>query len=128
MNWCPECNILQEGNVCPQCGGSLRPLPEVEWGRRDAVGSLLDRWPKAADGKPERPVFLCHRSSVDMADKLTAGKLQAYGIPVLTRLPGDGQFGELVLGMAGLGADLFVPESQAEDARELIKEETEDGQ
>lgn len=128
MNWCPECNRTQEGTVCESCGGELRPLPEAEWGRREAAGSLLERWPKGADGQPERPVFLCHRSCVDMDDKLTVGKLRAYGIPVLTQLPGDGQFGELVLGMAGLGVDLFVPESLGEDARELIKEETEDGQ
>ena len=76
--------------------------------------------------------ILLHRgyelTGSDRSESDTLERIRAYGIPVLTQLPGDGQFGELVLGMAGLGVDLFVPESLGEDARELIKEETEDGQ
>lgn len=128
MNWCPECNVTSEGTVCPQCGGAMAPLPRAEWSRGPAAGTLLEAWPRDDRGEQEEPAFLCHCTCADMEDQLVIGKLRAYGIPVLTQMPGDGAFGALVLGMSGLGVNLFVPASLEEDARELIKEETEDGE
>ena len=46
--------------------------------------------------------------------------LDSYGIPSIRRLPGDGAFGELILGMSGNGIDIFVPETQLADAQELV--------
>ena len=126
MNWCPVCNTTAEETVCPQCGGTMGPLPRVQWGRGQAIGALLEAWPRDDRGEREEPVFLCHCTCTDMEDQLAIGKLQAYGIPVLAQMPGDGAFGALVLGISGFGVNLFVPASQAEDARELMKEETED--
>lgn len=94
----------------------------IQWGRT-GIGELLDRWPKNEDGKPEEPVFLCNLGNNDMSDTLRVNMLEAYGIPCVTRYPGDGGFGKLVLGMSGQGTDIYVPKSMLEDALLLCKEE-----
>ena len=60
-----------------------------QWGRAE-FGSLLEKWPKGADGEPEEPVRLCTCMSVDMSDELKINMLEAYGIPCLKAYPGDG--------------------------------------
>ena len=55
-----------------------------------------------------------------MQDELLVNMLEAYGIPAIKNYPGDGEFGKVILGMSGLGTDLFVPESMYEDAVNLI--------
>ena len=92
------------------------------WGR-ESYGGLLERWPKGADGEPEKPVRLCTCESVDMSDELKINMLEAYGIPCLRAYPGDGCFGKLILGMSGQGVDILVPESMYEDADALCNEE-----
>ena len=94
----------------------------IQWGRTD-IGGLLDKWPKDENGRPEEPVFLCNCGNNDMGDTLRINMLEAYGIPCVTRYPGDGCFGKLVLGMSGQGTDIFVPRSMLEDALQLCKEE-----
>lgn len=128
MNWCPKCNAAAEGQTCPDCGGETVPMPQTSWGRSEKIGDLWERWPKDENGEPEPPVFLCHCSCNDMGDKLFLGKMEAYGIPVLTRLPGGGDLGKVILGMAGFGVDMYVPASVVEDARILMKEEPESGE
>ena len=95
---------------------------KLEWGRR-LTGELLKKWPKDENGRPEEPVFLCNCGNNDMGDTLRINMLEAYGIPCVTRYPGDGGFGKLVLGMSGQGTDIFVPRSMLEDALQLCKEE-----
>ena len=91
---------------------------------------LDDRWPKEDEGNNQKAVFLCHISANDLNDELLANMLEAYGIPTVRKYPGDGAFGKAILGMSGLGTDLYVPESMYEDAFNLInnKEETIDEQ
>ena len=96
--------------------------PKIEWGRED-LGGLLKRWPKDEDGQPVKARFFCHRSCVDMSDRLLVNMLEAYGIPCLCVDPGDGGFGRVVLGMSGQGVDIYVPESLYDDAIALSKEE-----
>ena len=93
-----------------------------QWGRAE-FGSLLEKWPKGADGEPEEPVRLCTCMSVDMSDELKINMLEAYGIPCLEAYPGDGGFGKLILGMSGQGVDILVPKSMYEDAVALCNEE-----
>ena len=81
---------------------------------------LTDIWPKGDNGEREKAVFLCHLSANDMQDELLVNMLEAYGIPAIKNYPGDGEFGKVILGMSGLGTDLFVPESMYEDAVNLI--------
>ena len=88
---------------------------EPSWGKR-LPDELLKRWPKNEAGEPEKPVFLCNCPSQDLGDELFTNMLEAYGIPCLKVYPGDGSFGRVVLGMSGLGMDVYVPESLYEDA------------
>ena len=81
---------------------------------------LTDIWPKGDNGENEKAVFLCHLSASDMQDELLVSMLDAYGIPVIKNYPGDGEFGRVILGMSGLGTDLYVPESMLEDALNLM--------
>lgn len=81
---------------------------------------MTDNWPKDNNGKDEKAVFLCHLGSNDLQDELLVNMLEAFGIPVLKKYPGDGGFGKVILGMSGFGTDLYVPESMLEDANNLI--------
>ena len=58
-----------------------------------------------------------------MSDELKINMLEAYGIPCLRVYPGDGSFGRVVLGMSGLGTDIYVPASKAEEANALCNAE-----
>jgi len=125
--WCPDCNReFDSGERCPVCGGALRDKPALSWGRSRAMGQLTEAWPRSAEGSPEEPVMLTHCSCVDMEDEITAGILEAYGIPCLRLLPGDGSFGKVLMGMSGAGVDIYVPESLYEEACQLLKGEPED--
>ena len=81
---------------------------------------LTELWPKDDNGNSEKAVFLCHISANDMGDELLANMLEAYGIPTVKKYPGDGEFGKVILGMSGLGTDIYVPESMYDDALNLI--------
>ena len=93
-------------------------MEELSWGRH-MPHDLLSRWPKDESGELEQPAFLCNCGPQDLNDELKINMLEAYGIPCLRIFPGDGSFGRVVLGMSGLGSDIYVPESMLEDARAL---------
>ena len=97
----------------------------ISWGRY-LTGDLYERWPKDSSGEPEKPVFLCNCSGLDMSDELKINMLEAYSIPCLRVYPGDGSFGRIVLGMSGQGTNIYVPESLYEDATLLCKENNTD--
>ena len=61
-----------------------------------------------------------------MEAEMIQSMLESFGIPSLRRLPGDGAFGELILGISGSGADIYVPCVQLEQAQELLKGEPDD--
>ena len=96
--------------------------PTPEWGRNHR-GNLMERWPLDAAGEPVAPVFLAHRTSNDMADTMLVSLLEAYGIPTLLQYPNDGEFGRVILGISGGGADIYVPETEYEAAMELLNGE-----
>lgn len=87
---------------------------------------LTEIWPKDDNGNNEEAVFLCHLSSSDMQDELLVSMLEAYGIPTVKKYPGDGAFGKVVLGISGLGTDLYVPKSLYNDAVILINQTEEE--
>lgn len=95
---------------------------KLQWGRA-VSGELMARWPKDSQGQPESPAFLCNCRSSDMGDELKINMLEAYGIPCLRVYPGDGSFGKVVLGMSGLGTDIYVPQNMLNDAKALCEEE-----
>lgn len=96
--------------------------PVIEWGR-NRRGNLMERWPTDPAGEPVAPVFLTHRTSNDMADAMLVSLLEAYDIPVLLQYPNDGEFGRVILGISGGGADIYVPETEYETAMELLNGE-----
>ena len=95
---------------------------KLKWGEF-MDGALLDRWPCMADGRPEKPAFLCTRSCVDLSDKLLMNMLEAYEIPCLSMERGNGNLGRVYLGISGYGTDIYVPESLLRDAKQLCEEE-----
>lgn len=95
------------------------------WGLHE-YGKVLEAWPRTENGETEQPVFLAHCSPLDMEADMMQSMLESYGIPSIRRAPGDGAFGEVVLGMSGTGVDIFVPSSMAEDAEALLKGEPDD--
>ena len=93
--------------------------PKLSWGREER--GLAERWPKAADGTPEKAVFLTDAFEADAQADLLVEMLRAYGIPAAKRYAKDGTLGKVVLGFSGYGVSLYVPESMLEDAQNLIK-------
>ena len=96
---------------------------KLEFGWSKLPGDLQKRWPRDESGEFVAPKFLAWRQCVDLADEFLVNMLEAYGIPVLRQYAGDGSFGKVVLGMSGTGAELFVPETLYETAKELMEAE-----
>ncbi len=92
------------------------------WGRHE-YGKLFDAWPKDAQGQPGTPAYLTRCSPLDFEAQMVQSMLEAYGIPSIRHLPGDGAFGELIVGMSGSGIDILVPETLLADAEALMKGE-----
>lgn len=97
----------------------------ADWGRHE-YGKVYEAWPKTTGGEPVEPAFLTHCGPLDFEAQTIQSMLEAYGIPSLRCLPGDGSFGELILGISGNGVDIFVPCTLLEDAQELLKGEPDD--
>lgn len=95
------------------------------WGRHE-YGRVYDAWPRDERGETVPPAFLAHCGPLDLEAEMLQSMLESYGIPSIRRLPGDGAFGELILGISGNGVDIFVPETQLADAQELLKGEPDD--
>ena len=95
------------------------------WGRRE-YGKTFDAWPRDEKGETVRPALLTHCSPLDMEAEMIQSMLKSFGIPSLRMLPGDGAFGELILGMSGNGIDIYVPCTMLEEAQELLKGEPDD--
>ena len=81
------------------------------------------RWPMMENGEPVRPVFLTHVNGSQLDFNIVISLLKAFDIPVLVRYPNDGKFGELIIGTAGPGIDVYVPEDKFEDAENIISGE-----
>lgn len=77
---------------------------------------LMERWPKRADGSPERAVKLALQSELDGMADITLSMLASYGIPAFK----DGSLGKVIFGFAGRGVDICVPESRKAEAEELL--------
>ena len=82
---------------------------------------LPERWPKAPDGTPEKPMLLMRLKDWNYEAEMLTEKLRAYGIPALRMFGHDGSFGKLVLGRSASGVELYVPEPMLEDARNLLE-------
>lgn len=87
---------------------------------------LTDKWPKKENGEPISPAFLKHVGGSQMDIELSLSLLEAYGIPALCQYPNNGEFGRLIIGHAGGGADIYVPETLLDEAQDIISAEAAD--
>jgi hypothetical protein len=92
---------------------------------RSLPGEMSGKWPREGESF-EEAAFLRHCTSVDMEDELLVNMLDAYGIPCVRHYPADGGFGKVIMGISGMGADLYVPKSMLEDALSLCEGVPED--
>ena len=53
--------------------------------------------------------------------QLLLSQLRSFGVPVLGTFNATGNLAKLILGFAGSGMDVYVPETMVELARELLK-------
>ena len=83
-------------------------------------GQKEDNWPLDEKGERVKPAFLQHVSGTQVDIDLATHMLSSFGIPVFYQYPNDGEFGKLIFGFAGPGADIFVPETMLEDARNIL--------
>ena len=84
---------------------------------------ITDIWPKKEDGEMVAPAFLMHAGGNPLDTEITLSLLDAYGIPAVCQYPNDGEFGNLIIGYAAGGVDIFVPETLLEEAKGLLSDE-----
>lgn len=78
---------------------------------------LPDNWPTGADGKPEPGALLAAaQSELGGGADVLISLLDGCGIPALKA----GSQGRVILGFAGLGVDIYVPQSRFEEARSIL--------
>ena len=138
MPWCTECKkSFPEGTeVCPDCGelqeAGKSPKPDACDGNcaacalhceeEDACGDCeQDIWPSYDDGTPVKPVRLMTVTGTQLDYQMVITQLQSFGVPVVGTFTADGTLSKLILGFAGTGMDVIVPETMADLARELLK-------
>ena len=79
--------------------------------------SLLNRWPKGADGQPEKAEKLTWQPELGGMADILLSMLEGCGIPAFK----VGTQGTVVLGFAGLGVEIYVPASRLEEATALLE-------
>ena len=79
--------------------------------------SLLNRWPKGADGQPEKAEKLTGQPELGGMADILVSMLEGCGIPAFR----VGTQGKVVLGFAGLGVEIYVPASRLEEATALLE-------
>ncbi len=129
MYWCSWCQHEAVGETCPDCGNKTAMLAcppdenpaKAEWHFGFSSKEEGPEWPLGPDGKPERGVLLTQTGDFGADGDMTQAMLRAFGIPVVSRYPGDGSFGRVMLGFSGYGRELYVPEGQRALARELLR-------
>ena len=77
-------------------------------------------WPKNENGEPIPPAYLTHISGGPLDMELTLNLLEAYDIPHVCGYPNNGLFGKLIMGHPPSGMEVFVPETQLEDALNIL--------
>ena len=114
MLWCSRCwySVPDGSLVCPQCGGSLEPMPRAEWNfslkNRPGHHTLQD------------PVHLANLPDYALAGML-AEILEDNGIPCHIQESGTlGKASSTYLGTSLLGYDLYVEHSQQQEAAEWM--------
>jgi hypothetical protein len=134
MAWCSECKKEFDGEVCPVCGELLEPTcekcggehPEGCSGDCSACTSECDDcsddiWPVGDDGQPVPPALLTTVTGSRLDYEMTLSLLHSFGVPTIESFTSGGSLAKEILGFAGTGMDVLVPETMLELARELLK-------
>ena len=80
-------------------------------------------WPKDEAGREVQAVLLTHTFDAPADADTAISLLSAYGIPCFKYYAKEGGAGKVINGFSGYGADLYVPASRLEEARELLAAE-----
>ncbi len=104
MSWCPKCKNEYENDVkiCAECHMELVDYLEVE-GDEDITK-------------------LCNVASLQEAHMIKS-LLDAYGIPVLSKSKGSGDYLQIIAGTNYQGVDIYVPASSLNEAIKIINED-----
>ena len=135
MPWCMHCKkVFPAGlEICPDCGDLLETGKPAEGCSGDCASCNLcaeeescgdcdpDIWPTDDAGEPAAPVLLTTVTGTQLDYQLVLAQLRSFGVPVLGTFSATGNLAKLVLGFAGTGMDVYVPETMAELARELLE-------
>lgn len=86
-------------------------------------GADMPAWPTEENGEKERAVMLEQAFDSAADADMKVSMLAAYGIPAFKYYDKEGGAGKVINGFSGFGANLFVPASRLEEARELLAAE-----
>lgn len=90
---------------------------------RNQRGAVYGDWPKTPEGDFVKPAFLLKLRDRDGDLDIIRGMLESFGIPNVVRYPRDGEFGNVIMGTAAFGAEILVPETVLEEAKNLLHSE-----
>ena len=136
MPWCMNCKKIYPAGteICPDCGDLLEDGKPADGcsGDCSTCGICTDEesctgncdqgiWPTDDDGEPVTPALLTTVTGTQLDYQLLLAQLRSYGIPVLGTFTATGNLAKLILGFAGTGMDVYVPETMVELARELLE-------
>lgn len=79
------------------------------------------QWPVDENGEKEKAVLLKSTFDSPVDVEMVISYLSAYDIPCFPHYPHEGGAGKVISGFSGYGADLYVPESRLEEARDLLE-------
>lgn len=82
--------------------------------------SLLDQWPRDADGTPEPAALLCNGSDYPDELALMCSLLESFSIPYYSKYQGSAQYMSLLFGHTAAGIEIYVPTSLLEKAQTLL--------
>lgn len=80
-------------------------------------------WPVDEKGEKEKAVLLTTTLDSPAESDVTISFLTSCGIPCFKYYAKEGGAGKVINGFSGYGADLYVPASRLEEARELLSAE-----
>ncbi len=82
---------------------------------------LLQNWPTAPDGTPEKGALLLADADIPGDVSILCSMLTSFGIPYYAKRPGLGEYLHILYGRTvSAGIELYVPSSQLELAKELL--------
>jgi hypothetical protein len=127
MARCGKCGKEYEGapELCPACGEPPKPAEAPAaaggWAFEGGASPGAGEWPLDGKGEPVPPALLTTVMGSQLDYQMTLSLLRSFGIPALESYTSTGALAKVILGFAGTGMDVFVPETMLELARELLK-------